>query len=265
MPHRRSPRSPAARAVTPARPATPDFAPVPIEPRHDGWTPARQIAFIEALAQSACVAEAAASAGMSRASAYALRRRADAGAFRAAWDFALDYAVHQLGEAVLARALHGVARPVFYQGEQIGERRYYDERLAMFVLRYRDSERYGAALDGLRGHRPPDALAQGLARACEAIAGKRARRHDDRLATPLARYQLPTAPDPQDKADREGATEAEVTRALERKLDALSKRHAREAATAAARARDAAGEANKGGTSCKLRQLRPNGGAIWRR
>lgn len=258
MHHRRPPASPAARAVAPARPETPDFTPVATAPRHDGWTPERQIAFIEALAQSACVAEAAASVGMSRASAYALRRRADAAAFRAAWDFALDYAVHLLGEAVLARALHGVARPVFYQGEQIGERRYYDERLAMFVLRYRDPERYGAALDGLRGHRPPDALAQGLARACDAISGKRARRPDDRPVSPLARYRLPTAPDPQDLAERDAVTAEETDRAILRQLDKIERHRARAAAEAVAANADLDSprampdprgrEANQGGT-----------------
>lgn len=30
-----------------ARPALPDFAPVPRKYRHDGWTPERQRAFIE--------------------------------------------------------------------------------------------------------------------------------------------------------------------------------------------------------------------------
>ncbi len=56
----------------------------------------------------------------------------------------LDAGVRRLAEATFSRALHGVARPVYYQGEQIGERRYYDERLAMFLLRYRDPFRYGA-------------------------------------------------------------------------------------------------------------------------
>ena len=41
-----------------------------------------------------------------------------------------------------SRALNGVARPVFYQGEQVGEYRHYDERLTMFLLRYRRPHRY---------------------------------------------------------------------------------------------------------------------------
>lgn len=125
-------------------PPVPCFEPAPLRPRHDGWTPARQRAFIEALAQTACVEEAANYVGLSRASAYALRRRAGAESFRDAWDAALDLGVAQLAEAALSRALHGVATPVFYQGEQIGERRRFDEKLTMFLLRYRDPRRYGA-------------------------------------------------------------------------------------------------------------------------
>jgi len=63
---------------SPAGPALPPFAPIPLRPRHDGWTPARQRAFIVALAETACVEEAAAHVGLSRAAAYALRRRPDA-------------------------------------------------------------------------------------------------------------------------------------------------------------------------------------------
>ena len=43
----------------------------------------------------------------------------------------------RLRDAAQSRAVNGVARPVFYKGEQIGERRYYDERLTMFILRLR--------------------------------------------------------------------------------------------------------------------------------
>jgi hypothetical protein len=41
--------------------------------------------------------------------------------FREAWDAALDYALHRLEQAALSRALHGVPRPVFHKGEQVGE------------------------------------------------------------------------------------------------------------------------------------------------
>lgn len=140
------------------------FDPVAPRPRHDGWTPDKQAGFIDALAESGCVTEAAARVGMSAGTAYALRRRPDAESFRMAWEAALDHAVVRLSDAAFSRALSGVARPVFFQGEQVGERRYYDERLTMFILRYRDPVRYGAWLDSVQFDREPDAAAHTLAR-----------------------------------------------------------------------------------------------------
>ena len=134
-----------------------DVAPVPTRARHDGWTPGRQKAFLVALAECGVVSEACARVGMSPRAAYALRRRPDADHFRRAWDAALDYAVRRLSDAAFARALNGVTRPVFYQGEQVGERTYYDERLTMFVLRYRDPLRYGKWLDQMGYRQDEDA------------------------------------------------------------------------------------------------------------
>lgn len=91
-----------------------DFAPVRLRRRHDGWTPEKQVAFIEALAESGCVDEACKRVGMGRASAYALRARPDAIAFRLAWEAALDHAIRALTDAAFSRALNGVSRPVFY-------------------------------------------------------------------------------------------------------------------------------------------------------
>lgn len=118
------------------------FTPVPVAPRADGWTPPKQAAFIEALAATACVATAAAQVGMSRESAYRLRARDGAEGFREAWEAAVDYAYHRLGEAAFDRALNGVPVPIFYRGEKVGERRHFDERLTQFLLRMRDPIRY---------------------------------------------------------------------------------------------------------------------------
>lgn len=115
--------------------------------RHDGWTPERQERFIEALAATGCVEHAARAVGKSAASAYALKVRAEAQPFRRAWDAALELGIKRLTEAALSRAIHGVPHPVFYQGQQVGERRHYDERLTMFLLRYRDPARYGPWID----------------------------------------------------------------------------------------------------------------------
>lgn len=125
----------------------PHVPPVSLRPRWSGWTPDKQIAFVEALSETACVVEAARIVGMSTVSAYALRRLPRAHHFRAAWDAALDMGVQRLEQAALGRALNGVPRPIFYQGEQVGEWREYDERLAMFLLRYRRPARFGPHLD----------------------------------------------------------------------------------------------------------------------
>jgi hypothetical protein len=140
-------------APKPPRSATP-FAPAPTRARHDGWTPERQIAFIDALAESGCVAEACATIGIAPRSAYRLRARVDAQGFRLAWDAALDYAIRRLSDACLSRALHGEPVPHYFRGEQVGEHRRYDNRLAIFLLRYRDPLRYAATLDQMvyEGH-----------------------------------------------------------------------------------------------------------------
>lgn len=177
------------RAAAASRPkGAPDlaFEPIGVAPRHDGWNPDKQQDFIEALAESGCVAEACARVGMTTTSAYALRRRVDAGSFRLAWEAALDYAIRRLSDAAFARALNGVSRPVYFQGEAIGERRYYDERLTMFLLRYRDPVRYGAWLDRRDFTRHPDGAAIQLAQLVNHVV-------DDAWADELGheRYQHP--------------------------------------------------------------------------
>jgi hypothetical protein len=54
---------------------------------------------------------------------------------------------------MLGRALHGEVTPIFYKGEQVGERRRYDNRLAMFILRSRMPDRYGKWYEGLQQYR----------------------------------------------------------------------------------------------------------------
>jgi hypothetical protein len=123
------------------------FEPVPVRPRRDGWTVEKQYAFIEVLAETGIVEEACRRVGMSRTSADNLRRRPCGAHFRRAWETALDYSLHLSEEDVFARARRGVARPIFYKGEQVGEWRHYDERLTMFLLRSRRPQRYGKWID----------------------------------------------------------------------------------------------------------------------
>jgi hypothetical protein len=93
---------------------------------------------------------------MSRASAYELRQRHDAQAFRLAWRATKDVMVERLDDAAMSRAINGVPVPIFHNGEQVGERRHYDERLTMFLLRYRDPVRYGRWRDRYEAHQHED-------------------------------------------------------------------------------------------------------------
>jgi len=129
------------------------FQPVPVRPRHDGWTAERQTAFIEKLADCGSVSAAAKHVGMSRESARQLRRRPFGRAFRDAWDAALDCGYAEVEESAVERSKMGVARPIFYKGEQVGEWRHHDERLTMFLLRFRRRHRFGPEADSLP--RPP--------------------------------------------------------------------------------------------------------------
>ena len=161
------------------------FNPVFTRNRHDGWKPQKQIAFINALAESGCVADACRRVGMSTESAYALKRRYDAIDFRLTWDAALDYAVKRLSDAALSRAIHGVSVPHYYKGEVVGEHRRFNETLTMFILRYRDPVTYAKSWDRrdiVKGHSEQEAeqLAVGIdsiltdnsRRYCEANAAK---------------------------------------------------------------------------------------------
>lgn len=130
-----------------------DFTPVPGRRRHNGWTAARQRGFIKTLADTGSVRHSANAVNMTPESAYALRRRPGAAEFCAAWTAALDHGIDRLVSVTMERAIHGVPVPVFWQGKQVGERRIYNDRLAMFHLRHRLPDRYGTLESPARGTR----------------------------------------------------------------------------------------------------------------
>ena len=70
-------------------PSVPDFDPVKLRYRRDGWTPERQRGFIRALASCGCVLEACRRLGLSTESAYRLCRHPKAASFRRAWEIAV--------------------------------------------------------------------------------------------------------------------------------------------------------------------------------
>lgn len=132
------------------------WVPVLRKRRPDGWSPEKQRAFVEALADTGSVTEAARAVQMSITSCYRLRRAPDGAAFAAAWDAALQQASGRLMDVAFERALGGVEEPVFNkQGERIGSRTRYNDRLLMFLLRAHQPDRYRHAHQSLRGPGEP--------------------------------------------------------------------------------------------------------------
>jgi hypothetical protein len=124
---------------------------VPVQPRHDGWTPARQRAFIQALAECGVVSRAAAAVGMTERSAHRLALRPDAESFRIAWDAALQIAARRGASLLFEYAYEGVVETVWRDGELVSQRRRPSEKALFFLLSRLDPFRFGQ-----RSARDPD-------------------------------------------------------------------------------------------------------------
>jgi len=130
----------------PADRVTPDpiaFTPVVRSPRRDGWTAARQRAFIAALAETGCVSEACAEVGITPRSAYRLREHPAAAAFRTAWGHAASMATARLSSIAFERAVHGSVERVYRNGELVEERVKPSDKLLMWLLSHHDPSAYG--------------------------------------------------------------------------------------------------------------------------
>ena len=115
------------------------FLPVPRSPRHDGWSPERQWAFVQALADTGSVSQAARIVGKSVGSANALRRHPLAAGFRAACDAALAQASCTIEEVALDRVLNGEVETFTRgDGESIERRRPCSDRLLIHMLKTRE-------------------------------------------------------------------------------------------------------------------------------
>jgi hypothetical protein len=128
--------SPSSRVgPTAADSALAGFVPVPLRYRSDGWTPARQVEFLEALADTGIIRQAAAMVGMTEQSVARLRRRDDARAF----DLACEAAQRRgARERILAtayeRAIEGTLKGHYYHGELKSQERVYDNRLLTYLI-----------------------------------------------------------------------------------------------------------------------------------
>ena len=119
------------------------FDPVPVQPRRDGWTAAKQRRFIELLAETGIVRHAAAAVGMSEESAHRLARRHDARAFADAWDAALRMAARPAAAKLYEYALDGMTETVWRDGEIVYRRRRPSEKALIFLLGRVDPHRFG--------------------------------------------------------------------------------------------------------------------------
>jgi hypothetical protein len=129
----------------------PFFHPVPLRTRCDGWSEARQCAFLAQLYVTGSVTAAARAAGMTRASAYRLRARNDAESFAHAWDRVLtppgtgrcaapkpDYR-KVTNDALVRRLETGLIQPLLHRGRMTAIRRKPDNSALFRLLRRGDA------------------------------------------------------------------------------------------------------------------------------
>ncbi|QTD56940.1 hypothetical protein [Parasphingorhabdus cellanae] len=127
--------------------------------RHDGWTPEIRVKFLEALANCGHVGSAAIFVERSRTSAYSLRRRNID--FSRAWDAALLIGRDVSTDALQDRAVNGIEEEVYYQGEVVGTKRRYDNRLLLAHIARLDrmAERISVSRGAARFDEMLDAIA----------------------------------------------------------------------------------------------------------
>jgi hypothetical protein len=111
-----------------------DFEPVPLRHRTGGLTPERQRAYVEALADTGLVREAAARVGVSEQAIARVRRRLDAVDFDRACEAAHMFGARRLRSIAFERAIEGSLKGHYYHGELVSQERVYDNRLLVYLL-----------------------------------------------------------------------------------------------------------------------------------
>ena len=132
------------------------FAPVPRRRRRrDGWTEARQRAFIAALAECGSVGRAARSVGMTARSAYRLMDADGADDFARAWDEAIEIGIERVRFAALDRTLNGAPCAVYRRGKLVRVETRHNARLAIALLggQDRDIDHYRRTAVSRRAYR----------------------------------------------------------------------------------------------------------------
>lgn len=123
------------------------FTPAPTRKRLAGWTADKQRRFIETLAVTASVAEAADEVDLDPRSAYRLRDRPGGEDFARAWAAALACSATRLEAVALDRALNGrVERFYDGDGQLVRERRIPSDDMLKWLLSRLDPRTYGTPL-----------------------------------------------------------------------------------------------------------------------
>jgi len=193
--------------------------PPPRRHRRDGFSADRQREFVEHYRNTASLTDAAHLTGIARSTVYNLLNSPDAGAFRAAIEEAGRGLDTILEATAFERAVNGQEEIVYYQGQRVGVRWKYDNRLLMSLLRARNPLKYAplSEIEGWlarRGVAPPADVEGALDRlaAAEAEWGRHLPDEppDSRLEAPaLASNSSTSATEPPVQASNSSTSEAE--------------------------------------------------------
>jgi hypothetical protein len=96
------------------------------------WTADKKATFLAKLVSTANVSASARACRMSESAVYRLRQRSPE--FRAAWAAALREGYARLELMMLERAMHGIEKPVYHAGKQVGTYREFPDRNYMTLL-----------------------------------------------------------------------------------------------------------------------------------
>ncbi len=126
---------------------------VELRRRHDGWTAERQRIFLNTLANTGRITEAAEMADITPRSAYRLRNHPQGTAFARAWDAAMMCASGRLLGVAMERAISGTPQVVWREGRIAAETTRPSDRMLMFLLRHLDPALFASdSRAGIRAH-----------------------------------------------------------------------------------------------------------------
>lgn len=109
-------------------------------PNIQKFTPKIRGAFLNALRDIPNVTRACRIANITRQWAYEMKR-SDA-QFASEWEDALDQGIEAMEAEAMRRAVEGIDKPIFYQGDEVALLREYSDTLMIFLLKAHRPERY---------------------------------------------------------------------------------------------------------------------------